>query len=86
MEKGLKVIVDTDILIKAYCGDNQKILNLHSLKSSYGVSVVTAIELIAGAKNIKQLSSLNKVLKVYPIFYISEVISKESFQLYKKLF
>lgn len=42
MEKGLKVIVDTDILIKAYRGDEVKIKNLHSLKGLYGISVVTA--------------------------------------------
>lgn len=84
MEKALKVIVDTDILIKAYRGNDIKIKNLQSLKGLYGVSVITAIELIAGAKNIKQLSSLNKVLKVYPILYISETISKNSFQLYNK--
>jgi predicted nucleic acid-binding protein len=84
MEKGLKVIVDTDVLIKAYRGDNIKIKNLHSLKGFYGISVVTAIELIAGAQNIKQLSSLNKVLKVYPVLDISELISKNTFQLYKK--
>ncbi|HXL57086.1 MAG TPA: type II toxin-antitoxin system VapC family toxin [Chitinophagaceae bacterium] len=84
MEERLKVIVDTDILIKAYRGDDIKIQNLHSLKGLYGVSVITAIELIAGAKNIKQLSSFNKVLKVYPIFYINELISKQSFQLYRK--
>lgn len=84
MEERLKVIVDTDILIKAYRGDDIKIHNLHLLKSLYGISVVTAIELIAGAKNVKQLSSLNKVLKVYPIFYITETISKQSFQLYRK--
>jgi tRNA(fMet)-specific endonuclease VapC len=84
MAQGLKVIVDTDVLIKAYRGDDAKIKNLHSLKGFYGISVVTAIELIAGAQNIKQLSSLNKVLKVYPILNISELISKNAFQLYKK--
>jgi len=84
MAQGLKVIVDTDVLIKAYRGDDVKIKNLQSLKGFYGISVVTAIELIAGAKNIKQLSSFNKVLKVYPILNISELISKDAFQLYKK--
>ncbi|MEO8713128.1 MAG: PIN domain-containing protein, partial [Parafilimonas sp.] len=72
------------ILIKAYRGDTIKIKNLQLLKGSYCISIITAIELIAGAKNIKQLSSLNKVLKVYPILYLSENISKNSFQLYKK--
>jgi tRNA(fMet)-specific endonuclease VapC len=84
MEKGLKVIVDTDVLIKAYRGDDIKIRNLQSLKGAYCISIINAIELIAGAKNIKQLSSLNKVLKVYPTIYISEDLSKKAFQLYRK--
>lgn len=84
MAETLKVIVDTDILIKAYRGNETRIENLRMLKGIYGISVITAIELIAGANNIKQLSSFNKLLKVYPILYINELISKQSFQLYRK--
>lgn len=83
MEKILKVIVDTDILIKAYRGDTIKINNLNLLKGSYCISIISAIELIAGAKNIKQLSSLNKLLKAYPVTQIDENISKQTFHFYR---
>lgn len=83
MEGNLKVIIDTDILIKAYRGDSIKIKNLKLLKSSYCISVMSAIELIAGSKNIKQYASFNKVLKVYPIVHSDETISKIAFNLYK---
>ncbi len=84
MEAELKVLVDTDVLIKAYRGSSSKIQNLNSLKGKYCISVITALELVAGAKSIKQLASLNKILKVYAIFQINEDISAKAFQLYRK--
>lgn len=83
MEKILKVIVDTDILIKAYRNDNIKIKNLKLLKNSYCISVIPAMELIAGSKNIKQFASFNKILKVYSILHLNENISHRAFHLYK---
>ncbi len=83
MEEKLKVIVDTDILIKAYRGDPVKIKNLNILKNSYCISVISAIELIAGSRNIRQFAALNKVLKVYSILHINESISNKAFQIYK---
>ena len=83
MEEHLKVIIDTDILIKAYRGDPVKIANLKSLNGSYCISVMSAVELIAGSKNIKQFASLNKVLKVYPIIHFDEGVSKMAFRIYK---
>ena len=65
MEKILKVIVDTDILIKAYRDDDIKIRNLKLLQNNYCISVISAMELIAGSKNLKQFGSFNKILKVY---------------------
>ena len=58
MAEEFRVIADTDVLIKAYRGDADKIRNLSLLKGAYCISVITAIALIAGAKNIRQLASL----------------------------
>lgn len=79
-----KILVDTDILIKAYRGDESKMRNLALLKGKYVISVVTAIELIAGSKNIKQLASLKKVLKIYPTIHINEIISRQAYKLYQQ--
>src|SRR4051812_6407843 len=84
MAEKLRVIADTDVLIKAYRGDVDKIRNLLLLKGEYCISVITAIELIAGAKNIRQLASLRKVLKVYPIIHVNELISQQSYKLYQQ--
>lgn len=49
-----KVLVDSDILIKAYRGDIFKQKNLEPLKSSYVISVITACALLNGAKSINR--------------------------------
>ena len=56
------VLVDTDILIKAYGGDKIKQINLKYLKEKYCISVITACELLNGAKNIHQRGEFNKAL------------------------
>ena len=84
MAEKIRVIADTDVLIKAYRGDADKIRNLLILKGEYCISVITAIELIAGARNIRQLASLRKVLKVYPIIHINESVSQQSYSLYQQ--
>lgn len=78
------VLVDTDILIKAYRGDKIKEANLKYLKGRYCISVITACELINGAKNIKQRAEFLKVLRYYQIALVDEKISEQAFSLYKK--
>ena len=57
------VLVDTDILIKSYRGDKVKQYNLKLLKDKYCISVITALELLNGAKSIHQRKEFNKVLR-----------------------
>lgn len=42
------------------------------------------MELITGARNIKQLASLRKVLKVYPVIHIDKFVSQQTFKLYQQ--
>lgn len=78
------VLVDTDILIKAYRADTIKQINLKYLKDKYCISVVTACELLNGAKNIHQRGEFNKALRYYSIALIDEKISEIAFSLFKK--
>ncbi len=78
------VLVDTDILIKSYRGDKVKQNNLKLLKDKYCISVITALELLNGAKSIHQSKEFNKVLRYYSIVFIDEKISEEAFSLFKK--
>lgn len=78
------VLVDTDILIKAYRDDKRKQANLKYLKDKYCISVVTACELLNGAKNIHQRGEFNKALRNYSIVFINEKVSEIAFSLFKK--
>lgn len=78
------VLVDTDILIKSFRGDKIKQENLKFLRDKYAISVITACELINGAKNIKQRGEFMKVLRFYNLALIEEKISEQAFSLYKK--
>ncbi len=82
--QNLSVIVDTDILIKAYRGDKIKIANLKKLKDKYCISIISACELLIGAQNLKQLAEMNKLLKIYSIAYIDEKASESALKLFKK--
>ncbi len=78
------ILVDSDILIKAYRGDKVKQENLKFLKDKYCISVITACELLNGAKNIHQRREFNKVLRYYYLVFIDEKISEIAFSLFKK--
>ena len=78
------VLVDTDVLIKAYRGDKMKQSNLKLLKDKYCISIITACELLFGAKSINQREEFNKLLSFYRIVNLDEKPSEEAFSLYKK--
>ncbi len=78
------VLVDTDIIIKAYRGNVAKETHLKYLEGNYCISVITACELINGAKNIRQRMEFLKVLRYYKVALVNEKISEQAFSLYKK--
>ncbi|MBX9783310.1 MAG: type II toxin-antitoxin system VapC family toxin [Chitinophagaceae bacterium] len=72
---GKKILVDTDVLIKAYRGDSRTYKELQRIKSDFCISAITAMELYAGAGSIKKLTSLRRELKAYEILHLNEDIS-----------
>ncbi len=81
---GKKVLVDTDILLKSYRGDKTKFQQLQLIKDNFSISVITAFEILNGARNIKQLASLKKELKSYSVIHLNTEISIKALQLYSK--
>ena len=78
------VLVDSDILIKAYRSDKIKQHNLKLLKDNYCISVITACELLAGAKSINQHREFLKAIKFYYVALLDEKIASLALNLYKK--
>lgn len=83
MEKKL-VLVDTDILIKVYRGNNDRKLILDNLKNRIAISVITALELYQGVDNSKKIIETSKQIKAYQVLHITEEISVLSLQLFKR--
>ncbi len=81
---GKKILVDTDIILKSYRGDITKYQQLTRIKDIFSISVITAFELLNGAKNFKQLASTRKELKSYAIIHLNSDISLKAFQLFSK--
>lgn len=78
------VLVDTDILIKAFRGNETKQENLKYLKGKYCISVITACELINGAKSNNQRIEFLKLVRTYQVAFIDEKISEQAFSLFKR--
>ena len=81
---GTKILVDTDILIKSYRGEDKKYEQLALIKDHFAISVITACELLVGAKNSKQLISIRKELRAYTILHFDIGISTITFTIFKK--
>ena len=79
-----KILVDTDIIIKSFRGNTSVYKELISIKDKFAISVVTALELLNGANNVKQLGSTKKELKAYTIIHFDNNISQLSLQLLSK--
>jgi hypothetical protein len=78
------VVIDTDILIKIFRGDEAKRKIVKSLDEFSAVSIVTAMELYVGAKSSKKLFDLGKRLKTVKIFELTPKISLSAYKLVKK--
>jgi tRNA(fMet)-specific endonuclease VapC len=79
-----KILIDTDIIIKSFRGDSNIFRELNVIKNKFAISVVTSLELLNGANNIKQLISTKKELKAYTILHFDIEISSIAFQLFSK--
>ena len=79
-----RVIIDTDIIIKIFRGDKDK-RELHEpIQESLALSVITAMELINGARSKAREFDMSKAIKAYFIFPLSANVGKLDFALLKK--
>lgn len=84
MAKNPAALVDTDILIKIYRGDKEKRNVIEPIQDSLAVSVITIMELLAGAKSNQNKFEILKTSKAYHVFHLSDMISEMALNLSKK--
>lgn len=83
MEKIMKYLVDTDILIDVSKGNLKAVEYLETLED-ISISVITAMEIIVGARNRKEIERIEEFLKAFNKISINEAIASLDYELLKK--
>jgi len=60
-------LVDTDVLIDLATNNQRAIVYVNSLAEGWSVSIITALELIVGARDKKEIAKIDKFLTAVPI-------------------
>jgi predicted nucleic acid-binding protein len=76
-------LVDTNILIDAAKGKEAAITHLDLLSESWSISVITAMEVIVGARDKSELKSTEDFLKDIPIVPLSPSVGMRAYDLLK---
>ena len=76
-------LVDTDVLIDISKGNENALLFLSSLED-ISISIISAMELIVGAKNNIEINEIEKFLQQYNFVYTDNKICSMAYNLLKK--
>ncbi len=74
-------ILDTNILIEILKNNQQTIEQVSLLESHLQVSVISAMELLYGARNKQELLKLQQFLELFEVLHIDNDISKKALKL-----
>ena len=77
-------VLDTNVLIEILKNNKQTIKQVESLSPPLFVSVISAMELIYGALNNKELKKLQQFLSLFTIIQLNEKVSQQAFSLITK--
>ncbi len=78
------IILDTNILIELFKGDQSILQKLKSLNDTFAISSITAMELYYGAFNKNELKQLEKFISSFLLLDITSSISKDATELIKE--
>jgi tRNA(fMet)-specific endonuclease VapC len=76
------VLVDTNIFIDVFRGNQVTKKKLDGLDGCIAISAVSVMELFAGCKTKKRKAELNKQLKAYKLIHLDYDISEKAIQLF----
>ena len=74
-------LLDSDVLIDVSRNRQEAIDYVDTLPDPWAISQVTAMELLAGARNKREVSYLDAFLSSYPLVPLSDTIGKKAYQL-----
>ena len=77
-------LVDTDVLID-FSRNNEAAINfLDQLGASWSVSIITALELVVGARNKREVTQIDQLVAVYSAIPLTAEIGNSAYGLLRK--
>lgn len=76
-------LIDGDVLIDVSRGNAAAIKYVDGLPEPWAVSQVTAMELIVGARDNRDLATIDGFLSLYPVVPLSDSIGAQAYRLLK---
>jgi tRNA(fMet)-specific endonuclease VapC len=77
-------LVDTDVLIDVSRNDLAAIDFIDQLDDSWSISIITALELIVGARNKKDVTEIDQLVAAYSAISLTNEIGSLSYDLLKQ--
>lgn len=77
-------LVDTDVLVDVSRNNQAAIEFLDQLGDSWSISIITALELIVGARNKREVTQIDQLVAVYSAIPLTTEIGNSSYGLLRK--
>jgi predicted nucleic acid-binding protein len=77
-------LVDTDVLVDVSRNNQAAIDFLDQLDDSWSMSIITALELIVGARNKKEVTQIDQLVAVYSAIPLTTEIGNSSYGLLRQ--
>jgi predicted nucleic acid-binding protein len=74
-------LVDTDVLVDVSRNNQGAIAYIDGLRSDWGLSAMTALELISGAKSQREVELIDRVIQVYDTIPVNDAIGSRAYHL-----
>ncbi len=77
-------LVDTDVLIDVSRNNEAAIDFLDQLEDSWSISIITALELIVGARDKKEVTQIDQLIAAYSMIPLTTEIGNSSYGLLRQ--
>lgn len=76
-------LVDTDVLVDVSRNNQDAVAFLDALQNDWTLSAMTALELISGAKNQREVDLIDRLIEAYETIPVDEAIGRRAYELLK---